>query len=818
MHNESSQLNPSTSFSEQKKRGTNTLLEGDLHVTSIEGSSSALEDLSFAADFPKYYDIWALKEILGVDSSDLRRFVYTDRDRRDGESDHEAGPDGRKRLFGEDELNALLLRCALVNVKPAHGDFVAIDAIRIQEDDDNLPWGSFESRGLYITNNSKTMKRLSTLTRDSFISGTFDNAGIDIEVVGHDDIGEYSDVDDDRVLDGATAISGSFYKMMCRYAFDRAGIDRSSSRGKTIWRRLMASKSGQFRMVNAAGTWKGDYLVSDSEYLPTTVNGELQRVHIKTFYTNCKTEVRWENGTFVHLEPHPNNHPLVYTDEQTHSWLLRHVFSPETLTSALRDLNQQILNDLAAGIVPEHIRKWTGIGEDEQDNGQISDLQRTIAIWVQAGFDIRDSSWMIKQLGSGHINMLKSRKKEYRFPIPNSSRFHVATQAWLRMADFLGDKDVPIGSGSYSIPAQRFVFSDEDFVRLYARHGGWDLDDTVVAIHCKIRSGREVWVIYRSPNGYGEYSVLNYVPESFRPHWRMSTRDAEGNFNIWEDNMITLSKLPKFLEEITPDFEHLPAPRPKPALFDIEAVKLSIREAGAAGNIGIWANSQMAWYWTNDSVRPNQLIPTEFAADACMQDRDPIRINLVEADIDLTIEQLKHGEPINRDLWKQRVRIRMTDEYQYNDKGLRAILRNKFDSAREEFLQQINLLAGKTPDRILPMLDFNYSLSTKQKSRSLRNYFANALQAIRSSGRSPDRADWVNIAQAISGRLALNTQEERTRMLLATAFVKYSSKRSDALLFQFNTEMDQSVVHFWIEALQAAAVRNMIRCLFVEVK
>ncbi len=845
-----------------EKMGSMPVLEREYLMDFTEVISSALSEdveegvaeLSEELDIQQYYRPWAAMHILGIEEDQLVRFVFADRDRKDGEMEYEGiwidastgkekGVRGRRRIFGMRNLERIVLNhAALVNAKPAHDDYVAVDAIKMFDTFGNrLGWGAWETRGVHMENCSNLPKRLNTLFRDAFLAAVYDNNSIEIDVVSHSDLCEYGDeVDgfDDKMLDGCTAISMSFFIRQNEFAFEQARLDYNSieqdatalvfaqrlqrkhrdgyvefmkSKSDRIWRRVMRSRRGQFRMINRDGLWKGDYVVSEHDHLEVVEDGAVRQVDIRSFYKNCKPELRWTEGTYVHLEPHPHKpDQIVYTDEQTHSWLLRKIFTPDQLATTLRDLNGMLLEELKVGIIPDHIRKWSESRDEDEDDsetpyeakGQISNLQHVIHRYSRGGFNINSSRHIIRQLGQGHINMLNSSRKGRRFPLPGAARYGIASNAWLRMAEYEGIY-VDQGCGQYVPEIQSFVINDRDVVKLYARLGGFDFDDHIVAILCEVeRSGRKIWIIYRSPNNYGEYAILNYVEGTEYPTWIVDRGP----------NKVTLSKLPKVLEQVSPTFDSLPEPAVKDPIYDIDAVKQVITELAGARQIGIWANAQIVHMWTNDCPRENPLCPTEFVADACMKDRDPNRVQLVCDDIEATMEELKAGLPINRDLWADRIRRPMNiNDYQYTDRGERAVLRVKFNAAVTEFENQVKIIASKAGEKILPLLDFVWAPHTEEKSKKFRDFYGSCIDARNAANIELNHDQWNMIAARTGEVLNNKTTEERVRMLLHTAWVKYSTHNSDQLLFQFNRKSKHNVIDFYIEALQFGVWRQFVR-------
>lgn len=827
-------------------------------ITSEEVTDDSGIDVEYSwlqQEFPDIYAPWTIRLVLGLEDDSLVRYLYTDREMKEGDTlyaEDSSGKvivDSRRRLYGEAELDSILSTCVMANVKPDRkAGFVAVDAIRWKRDDGSYaPWGALGDGigGLHVENSLKTSKRLSTLTRDSFIALAYGNDDLMVEVVGPNDIRSYSSINDPKTLDGANVISRALYKQMVLASLDRIKIDRNSRVGRQIWNRAMKSRSGQFRMLRHDGLWKGDYIISAHEHMTSLIDGELQHVDIRCFHDNCKSEMSWDGGTFLLLEPHPYHEvdPIVRTDDQTMSWLLRHVYDKPTLAKTMRDEGDKVLADLSNGIIPEYLARYNPDNDsDNERHGQISNIQSVVTKFTgrvgQAHmrietitkntlpkvngeevhypvFDIRQSRHIINQLGRGHVNRITSPSGNNRFPMPGAARWHVATQAWMNMGDWYGVELTLTGHSRYSEEVQRLVYNDEDFVHNYDNHGGHDLDDVHVVIHGVVRGGRQIFITYRTPNTYGEYSIMNVQPDCPRiPRW------TDVNGVIWEPNKITLSKLPKTVHQIknAPKDSTLPEAARVSGDWDIAAFKDRVDRTFGSRGVGRWVNAQIVYAYSNDAPRERQLVTAEFVVDTHVQDMDPGRIKLCEEDLNLTKVQMQTangGAAINSQLWRDRRMGRQDWKlYKYRNDGIRAELNTLFKTCVTEYRNKLAIVAKSCGKQVLPILDITrFSADAVEKSTKFRGIWRSELtRGTNIYGNDKPHSFWNETAVRMG--TALNKMEDpglRMRTLLHVAGAQYRNGASDTILFQHTTSMDTCVVDWWIEALTLAAWTNFIR-------
>lgn len=860
-----------------------TLESDDL---SYSDATDSEEERTLQHLYPDMYKPWFLLLVMGLQETDMKRWLYADRQiypnelRKVSKTEREQENE-RERIFGRRELEILLDKSIFANVKPAgrieesvhieqedRVPWVAVDSIRWNKPDGTRgEFGDYEEMGIFIENRSKTPKRGAVITRESALAIRIPKKEISIEVIGRRELHHFTKsfpllhtmnavLDETerpadvtaagqeirlakahayiaeaiKCLDSANVVGRDLFTRVVEESIARANLPEELLRSQQLIERLYDSVHGEIKFVDEHGAWKGDYMLSANGQM-TSLDGK-RMVDLRLFSENCKSEVRWESDDcFLLLEVHPrhNNKKPLFTDDQTHSWLLRRFLSPELLTKVGRDYNNQFYNVLADGKVPEFLARYNP--KDERENhGQISNLQSVITKFTgrmsqPAVFDIRMSSWIIKQLGNGHIKMLNSGKRAYRFPLPGAAEYSVCTQAWLNMAEYTDIIQIPKGSCGYVETVDRLVYHDLDFVANYKNHGGHDLDDKHRLIWCRLRNGHEFYIVWRTPNSYGEYAIMEIAPRTKTPVWV----DATGT--KWEPITVTKKNLPPTVHEMKSQVADAPEPVKLTGKWSKEAfiTRLEKTILGARGT-GQWVSRQIVYYWTMDAPRHNPLVNPETVIDTYQQDLDEIRIALCAEDLLLTMEQLKSavakGHLINEDLWHQRIGRNTPVEYlPLTSGGHRAELALIFETLREEFDLKIKTLASKAADYILPVVQFMWDDVTMAKGNRLRTDYNDAIRNHKDQGNDLDPKFWAETCEKISiplnGMSARYPDNEyfRIMMLLFNALLIYRSGSdfSDNMLYMRSKNLEESgqpsIVDHWIRALTFAAFYSFARCV-----
>lgn len=853
------------------------------------------EEKSLQALFPELYAPWFLRLVMGLQDDDMRRYLYADRDqicntegvvvepRKIGKTEADRVHE-RERKFGRVELNNLLEKSIFANVKSAgriqesmdipfedRVPWVAVDVIRwLKEDGSRHLWGDFEEMGIFIEEANKTTKRNAIATREAFLAMRVPKSSISIEVIGRRDLHHFTDsfpmlgtmnaildgeeegdveraqtyIDEAvKCIDSASAIGKSLYNLIVAHCIERAELDPTQLRTQQLFERLDNSAGGEIKVVDENGVWKGDYMISPNSTM-TSIDGQNRPIDLRMFSGNCKSEFRWESeDIFILLEVHPRHKAkqIVFTDDQTHSWLLRRILNKDLLTKVGKDYNNQVLNGLAKGEIPEFLARYNPKDEGE-NHGQISNLQAVITkftgrmgqdsmrvdkhckdcrlpkmggtIIQYPAFDIRCSAWIINTLGNGHLLMLNSGKRAYRFPIPGCGQYFVATQAWLKMAEWSGLPEIPQGSCGYVDSVDRLVYHDLDFVGNYLNHGGHDLDDKHNVIWCRYRNGAEFYIVYRTPNSYGEYAIMDIAPGTKIQKWTDVTGEQ------WGPTLVTKKHLPMTIHQLKSAIPEAPQPVKLSGKWTPEAFTRRLEKTiqGARG-VGEWVNRQIVYYWTVDASRPLALVGPETVIDTYVQDMDEIRIGLCSQDQTLTMEQLKtavkNGFYIDKELWFQRVQRNTPEAYRPFSNGTseRAVIAAVYDILKNDFADGVTKLANESKKHVLPLTQFIWSDETLNKANKVRADYANKMDEGGNQGRMGEHKFWVETAELIGKKINLMDAKypdhaEKIMMMLNCALVIYRSggdKVKDNMLYMrsknFETNGQLSLIDHWIEAL-----------------
>jgi hypothetical protein len=207
---------------------------------------------------------------------------------------------------------------------------------------------------------------------------------------------------------------------------------------------------------------------------------------------------------------------------------------------------------------------------------------------------------------------------------------------------------------------QCHVLNDIDWLECYESHGGHDQDDFFKIFYRELRgtqkNGKKV-IIARSPNGYGEYSIFDYVEGEWSPAWYDSNGEEHRFPVVSGDNW------PKRLSEAIRDgdvvYSGLPSHhKPKkhyegPYTKDhfLDDVKIAMQ----GGSIGKYVNAYMIWSGVFQKHRPIHLCSLEDAVDICINPKDIEDVKLIDKESNKMIrEVIESDSPVDQFLWFSR--------------------------------------------------------------------------------------------------------------------------------------------------------------------
>jgi hypothetical protein len=496
------------------------------------------------------------------------------------------------------------------NASLAFADEETITVIHVEE----YPgWGGVcKAAGLVLIPHLKLAKRLKEIARVSRYYRHFNSHEVTVGVF---------DAESDEVehYDGQTVIRPSFFLKMARNNRDRRYLKAHG-------------KSGSFRLLTTSGLIKGDFILAESD--------DAIDYDVLTSSDNLKSEIRFSNEEdiwctfFLH-----HDHHAPVTDIQSLSWLGEHVFPVDKMEKTLKADARQVLVDVMEGNFPSFMTDSSDDGEyDPDDAGSITNMRNQYERWIDAGLELNQSAYFIRTIGQAYLSKMR---KGMHFPIPQAVYVHVTTHEVLNMAGYLTDdyRDVVF----YHHDTGRLSLPGDLFKEVFANHGGWDLDDSVRVLIRNFGSDGIKALLLRSPNAWGEYSILDvdmasisdvlYNTEDGIPEIGMTVAE-------FKDTVHPIQKVDEHVQYIG---------MPEGGLtmneeYDYNFASQVVEALAEAPNIGSWANSQMVYYSSVGTYRRQQLAHTEDIVDTLTQSVNPDGFKAVAQDIHKTWRAVQtHG-------------------------------------------------------------------------------------------------------------------------------------------------------------------------------
>lgn len=357
-------------------------------------------------------------------------------------------------------------------------------------------WKEFaDACGLVIGNSAKISKRLKEVVRLTRMFVRLNSLSIKYFEDYHPDLPQ-------EYVDGASIIRRSVALKMCRDPRTR----RAVASGKLT--RI------SIRVITPAGLIKGDALI--------VPDGNI-KCDVYTSKHNMKPELATKSGFVLTGEPHHPSAPA-RTNDQLLSWF-KELFPLSQLKFAVRMFLSEGFRRLAAGQYPTYLTSLPKLkdGVDSQTLFKLASHK-----WLGSGRALNESSSLIRQAGKPLTQQLISDPPEEWDPdldryVPDYSRQKVrAPIVWAFYGHFMTDTVIELAG--YKIPkAARgklffhaatgsVVIPAHHFRKYYRNHGGWDLDDSAMVVVRKI-DGVTKAIIVRSPNSWGEYSIIDVYME-----------------------------------------------------------------------------------------------------------------------------------------------------------------------------------------------------------------------------------------------------------------------------------------------------------------
>lgn len=456
----------------------------------------------------------------------------------------------------------------------------------------NAPYlGGFEEiTGTSFSATPKLPKRLNEVSRESRYYRKFE--GDDLLKI------DVFEVPDHLVkyYDGISVITPSALARLARNRRDRRYLEKHA-------------KNGGFRLLTSDGLIKGDFIVARNDEA-------LGGWDVVTSADNLKKEFRIdEPGTqlcqvFLH-----HDHHEAYTDDQTLSWMGEAAFPVEQMEATMEHKVNEVLADLEAGEFPSYM-----VIDDSEEETLVDDLKATYHKWQAAGGSLRNWAYFIFMIAGAFMNKMR---KGMRFPIPWATYTHVVTHQVLTLAGYgkvveeMGDRVF------YHEATGRFSMPGHKVEELFENHGGFDLDDSFRILLRRFADDGIKAMLVRSPNNFGEYSIVDVDADSFLPVM-YNTEDSIPEMDKTVAEFI--AKLPTIHEvnKVATCKELTPAPSLKNSRWDVGLINKFIKTNKASPGVGAWANVMMVLCDTLRRCTPSQpyrrvYVATEDVVDALMQ-------------------------------------------------------------------------------------------------------------------------------------------------------------------------------------------------------
>jgi hypothetical protein len=221
---------------------------------------------------------------------------------------------------------------------------------------------------------------------------------------------------------------------------------------------------------------------------------------------------------------------------------------------------------------------------------------------------------------------------------------HVTTHEMLWEAGYNYDESFE-DKVFYHEATGRVSFPGELFKATFTNHGGWDLDDSVRVMVREFNEDGIKAIILRSPNAYGEYSIVPIDLDSFLP----VLYNTEGDLPKVGLTVKELKRKINPIQRVDKKVTYLGMPLDEGITwtntFTMDDAMEVIHAMTSSPGVGRWANAQMVYYATFGTFRINQLAHTEDIVDCLTQSVNPAGFTAIDDDITRTWgEIMRHGK------------------------------------------------------------------------------------------------------------------------------------------------------------------------------
>lgn len=536
---------------------------------------------------------------------------------------------------------------------------------------DSPGWMSAMNKlGYEVNSGPKTNKRLKSAHRPTLLNYTFDN--LNIKVVEPYAYSRYDFFEEDlncdtavvkkyrnpevveRLLDGGFVISSRLVQEAVKNLPNYDPTVSEDTRDyyydpiirKTMVKELLASRVYNARIICPLGFIKGNAIVAD---LP-------EGIDVITSSTNIKKEIRLTTGYQFQAEPQGSK-KKVLTDDQTIINFPK-LFPLEDMDMWLREeyelmFSKATTNNLLTNWRQIYQRQWRDDEDPEENEARARSLYSAYR-WTAGDMRLTESPWLFQSVAISNSAPLKSR-----VPIPCALYEQIIPESLARMAGY----DVTVEE--YDIirlnDVEVHVVNDLDWLEMYESHGGHDQDDFFKIFYREFEggymNGDKVVIAVRSPNGYGEYTVFNYVEGNYAPSWEKSdgtvVQFPKVNGENWPQRLSEAIEYGKVSYTGLPSKSLPKEDRSGP--YTQEDVLRDIRIAMSGGNVGGFVNASMCHSMVISSHRPIQLCSLEDAIDKCINPDNVADVVAIDQEsYAMMREVIQSGLPIDQSFWVTR--------------------------------------------------------------------------------------------------------------------------------------------------------------------
>jgi len=698
-------------------------------------------------------------------------------------------------------------------------------------------WMSYLNElGYEVLAGAKTNKRLKSFHRPTLLNAHFDH--LNILYVNPTDYCRYNfnDSNDDmgvaswlsseeitnRLLDGGFVIS----RRLIEYAVQNVpsyipdGVANHASyyydarSRENCMQDLLNETVYNARIIYQDGFLKGNALCVN---LPEDID-------VITFRENVKSEIRYHRGFRFLAEPQGPKDKVI-TDDQTVINLPK-LFDPKDLEMWLVNEYDKMFDD---AINNRMLTSWKNIykrtwKDDENLNDAESNAQTNYVghRWIAGGNNVTDSPWLFESVAISHAMPLKGR-----VPIPCSCYEQVIPESLARLAGY--DMIVPEDSIVRCTPLGVHVVNDLNWLEMYESHGGMDEDDFFKIFYRTMCGGdydqEKVVIICRSPNGFGEYSILNYVEGQWAPSWEK----ADGTVIQFPE--IDGTEWPRRLSEAIfanqVSFTGLPSESlPKKIYsgnYTSSNVANEIAVAMAGGNVGGFVNAAMAHSMIVANHRPIQLCTLETVIDKCINPDDIDDVLAIDREAKAIMKEvLSTGKPMDKDFFIGRGLRRFLkygETIEFYDGPITTINKMcmsylKAYQARIREWSQTNIKPRQSVERLSKRLYF-HALPVLRNHR-MALYNENSSQLTQATG-AIERNSWENLYDGVVAHInTFERLEDRHDFMISLMYAaltvptETSNKITDQIVMnrQVYPYLEQAMQFYGLSIMQTVVPRN----------